>query len=133
MPAARECRGPRSPRRNHSHAAACADGSETASWRETRARPDQDDLPVDAVRWSWRSSAKEQGLEERHGRRGCGGCGPTAAACGCDLGRLAIGRRLDDGALALDRGYQAAVDIVDIAPGLQLAGVVDENALIRSM
>jgi hypothetical protein len=54
------------------HVAACADGSGTAFWREPRARPNQDDLPIDAVRWSWRSSAEEQGLEERHGRRGVG-------------------------------------------------------------
>jgi hypothetical protein len=28
---------------------------------------------------------------------------------------------------------QSAVDIVDVAPGLQLAGVVDESALVRQM
>src|SRR4030095_2487430 len=43
---------------------------------------------------------------------------------------LAFLRRLDHAALGLDRRQRAAVNVVDIATNLQLAGIVDERVLI---
>src|SRR5262245_47986903 len=63
-------------------------------------------------------------------RAGAGGRGRLARArCG-DLLALARRRRLEVAALALDGGERAAVEIVDVAPHLQLAGVVDESGLV---
>src|SRR6516164_9778939 len=43
---------------------------------------------------------------------------------------LALLHWLDHAALALDRRKRAAVDIVDVAADLQLAGIIDERVLI---
>src|SRR5215467_1562503 len=43
---------------------------------------------------------------------------------------LAFRRRLDEAAVALDCRKGAAVETVDVAPHLQLAGVVDESRLV---
>ena len=46
---------------------------------------------------------------------------------------LALRAGLDDGAFALDCRKRAAVEVVDIAPNLQLAGVIHEGSLIGEM
>src|SRR5215813_7660777 len=65
----------------------------------------------------------EQCLEERDGARR--GDRPALARRHDLLLTLALLQRLDHAALALDRRERAAVDIVDVAAGLQLAGVID--------
>src|SRR5262249_31680477 len=71
----------------------------------------------------------EQRLEERDATRRANG-GPPLARCHDLLLALALLQRLDHAALALDRRQCAAVDIVDVAAGLQLSGVIDECVLI---
>src|SRR6516164_7330313 len=70
----------------------------------------------------------EQCLEERDGARPR--AGPPLARRRNLLLALALLHRLDHAALALDRRERAAVDIVDVAADLQLAGTVDERVLI---
>src|SRR5215813_9145966 len=70
----------------------------------------------------------EQRLEERDGARR--GDSPALARRHDLLLTLALLQRLDHAALALDRCERAAVDVVDVAAGLQLAGVIDERVLI---
>src|SRR5262245_27349631 len=82
--------------------------------RQDRAGPTPWLLPVDRLRQ----------------RAGAGGRGRLARARSGDLLALARRRRLEVAALALDGGERAAVEIVDVAPHLQLAGVVDEGGLV---
>src|SRR5262249_42497551 len=70
----------------------------------------------------------EQRLDERDGTRRRNG--PPLARRRNLLLALALLQRLDHAALALDRRERAAVDIVDVAAGLQFAGVIDERVLI---
>src|ERR1700704_6095279 len=73
---------------------------------------------------AWRRVGR---LRERAGP--CGG-GRRLAWGGRDLLALALERRLQVAAFALDRGDGAAVEAVDVAAHFQLAGVVDEGGLI---
>src|SRR5262249_16008093 len=75
-----------------------------------------------------RAAETEQRLEERNGAMRRDG---TALTCRRDLlFARALLRRLDHAALGLDGRGGAAVDVVDIAADLQLAGIVDERILI---
>src|SRR5262245_1547508 len=71
----------------------------------------------------------EQRPEERDAARRRD-AGPPLARRRNLLLALALLRRLDHAALTLDRRERAAVDIVDVAAGLQLSGVIDERVLI---
>src|SRR6267142_1161320 len=68
----------------------------------------------------------------RDGAVAHGGCGPARGRSGCHqlLLALALGRWLDRATCASDRRDGAAIEIVNVASGLQLAGVVDKGGLI---
>src|SRR5262249_57740168 len=70
----------------------------------------------------------EQRLEERDGTRRRNGA-PLACRRNLLLAPALL-QRLDHAALALDRRERAAVDIVGVAAGLQLSGVIHERGLI---
>src|SRR5262249_29429048 len=83
--------------------------------------------------WLERSGVTRRGVDHRL-RHGAVAHGRTRLALGRS-GRPqflppALGRGLDHAARAPDRRKGAAVEIVNVAPGLQLAGVVDEGGLI---
>src|SRR6516164_312298 len=71
----------------------------------------------------------EQRLEERDVARRPGARPPLTCRHRLLLA-LALLHWLDHAALALDRRKRAAVDIVDVAADLQLAGIIDERVLI---
>src|SRR5271166_2646860 len=58
------------------------------------------------------------------------GSGLAGRSCGYLRLALALGCRLDDGALAPDRRKRAAVEVVDVRADLQPAGVIDKGGLI---
>src|SRR5207253_2835272 len=81
-----------------------------------------------------RATAAEQRFEEREHARLLRLRHRAALARACDLLlALALLRRFDHAALALDRRQRAAVDIVDVAADLQFAGIVDERGLISEV
>src|SRR6476659_1789442 len=78
-----------------------------------------------------RVAAAEQCLEERDDARSLrSGSAPLTAAGRGHLVALALLHGLDHAALGLDRRQRTAVDVVDVAADLQLAGVVDEGVLL---